>query len=70
MPKQDNKNNNYLKNILKKQPLITDYFKKKIIYGYDILNDEWHCCQCGENMGKGNPRQLCRKYYCEKQILY
>jgi hypothetical protein len=69
MPKQVNKNNNYLKNILKKQPLITDYFKK-IIYGYDRLNDEWHCCECGQNMGKGNPRQLCGKYYCEKNHLY
>lgn len=22
------------------------------------------CTECGEDMGKGNPRQLCGKFYC------
>jgi hypothetical protein len=49
------------------QTKITDYFKKKSnkIYGYNIKTKEWHCLECGISMGQQNPRQLCRKYYCD-----
>jgi len=50
--------------IKKNQPLITSYLKKKI-YGYDPLENTWYCCQCGCNMGRGNPRQFCGKYKCD-----
>jgi formylmethanofuran dehydrogenase subunit E len=32
-------------------------------YGYNKKTDNWHCLECGENMGN-NPRQLCGKSYC------
>jgi hypothetical protein len=32
-------------------------------YGYNIKTDNWHCLECGDNMGN-NPRQLCGKSYC------
>lgn len=54
-----------------KQTLITDYFDKvqiKKIYGYDPKTDCWFCTKCGINMGKNNPRQLCRKTYCENEF--
>ena len=25
---------------------------------------DWFCVECGESLGPGNPRQLCRKSYC------
>ena len=46
------------------QTLITKFFKKKI-YGYDSLENTWRCGECGIDMGPGNPRQYCGKYYCE-----
>lgn len=51
-----------------KQTIITNYFKKinKKIYGYDPENNNWHCIECGANMGPNNPRQLCGKYICIK----
>jgi hypothetical protein len=52
----------------KKQKRITDYFSKKVIRGYNPKTDCWHCLSCGENMGKHNPRQLCRKTYCENSF--
>jgi len=56
--------------IMKKiQTKITDYYKIKTIYGYNMKTNEWHCMQCGISMGKHNPRQLCRKYYCENYIF-
>ncbi len=51
------------------QTKITDYYKIKTIYGYNSKTNEWHCMQCGISMGKHNPRQLCRKYYCENIIF-
>lgn len=62
-----------------RQKLITDYFYKsntKIkfisnatpiekVYGYNKKTDSWHCTLCGIDMGKNNPRQLCRKSFCE-----
>lgn len=51
-----------------KQTIITNYFKKMIkkIYGYDSENNNWHCIECGANMGPNNPRQLCGKSICIK----
>ena len=64
-----------------KQKLITDYFNnnyknkknkldnysdsEEIVYGYNSKTDSWHCTLCGIDMGKNNPRQYCRKTYCE-----
>lgn len=57
-----------------KQKLITEYFSivsnnsdnsEIIVYGYNPKTDSWHCTLCGIDMGKNNPRQLCRKTYCE-----
>jgi hypothetical protein len=63
-----------------KQTLIIDYFvkkrknndnsellngKKKRICGYNSETESWHCLDCGIDMGQGNPRQLCGKYYCK-----
>jgi hypothetical protein len=31
--------------------------------GYNEESGNWHCIECGENMGD-NPRQLCGKSYC------
>ena len=42
--------------------------KNKKVYGYNRDTDSWHCIQCGIDMGQENPRQLCRKYYCENGI--
>jgi hypothetical protein len=39
--------------------------KRKIIYGYNNETGSWHCLMCGVDMGPSNPRQLCRKSYCE-----
>ena len=43
------------------QTKITDFFKKteKICYGYNGLTGDWHCLDCGGNMGN-NPSQLCK----------
>ena len=32
--------------------------------GFNDKTGSWHCTVCGEDMGSGNPRQLCRKSYC------
>jgi len=48
--------------------LTTDYKsieKNNLIKGYNYETDEWHCLSCGISMGKNNPRQLCKKIYCE-----
>ncbi len=34
------------------------------IYGYNKDTGNWHCIECGENMGSNNSRQLCGKSYC------
>ena len=34
------------------------------VYGYNEKTGNWHCLDCGENMGNNNPRQLCGKSYC------
>lgn len=36
---------------------------KERIYGYNESTKNWHCLECGDNMGD-NPRQLCGKSYC------
>ena len=33
---------------------------------YDGINK---CVQCGVDMGPQNPRQLCRKTYCENEVF-
>lgn len=38
---------------------------RKIIYGYNPETGSWHCIECGVDMGPDNPRQYCRKSYCE-----
>ena len=53
--------------MLTKQTKITDYFYKKKIYGYNSITGSWHCLQCGIDMGKHNPRQLCGKIYCNNK---
>ncbi len=58
-----NKNMNKVKSY--KTTFITDYYKPKKVYGYNLKTQEWHCLLCGVSMGKNNPRQLCRKSYCE-----
>jgi len=61
------KNNNISK--IKIQSTIPKFFKKinKKSYGYNVVTDEWHCLECGESMGKDNPRQLCGKYFCHNK---
>ena len=49
---------------LHKQTKITDYYKVKKTYGYNVKTGDWHCTVCGISMGRGNPRQLCSKSYC------
>lgn len=55
-----------------KTKLITDFFKyipkEKKVFGYNPETEEWHCILCGISMGCNNPRQLCKKYYCENNI--
>ena len=50
------------------QSTITKFFKKETINikitGYNEITEEWHCLECGDSMGKDNPRQLCGKYFC------
>jgi len=36
-------------------------------YGYNDKTGNWHCLECGDNMGD-NPRQLCGKGYCYNNI--
>jgi hypothetical protein len=36
-----------------------------IIGGYNSNTNSWHCIECGIDMGLCNPRQLCKKTYCE-----
>ncbi len=63
------------------QTLITNYFnysdkkinssdknkmkENNIIRGYNIETCSWHCIECGVDMGKSNPRQYCKKTFCE-----
>ena len=52
------------------QTKITDYFNitqqsTKKVYGLNDKTHSWHCISCGVDMGIHNPRQLCRKYYCD-----
>lgn len=37
----------------------------EVVYGYNSKTDDWHCTLCGISMGRNNPRQLCRKTYCD-----
>ena len=46
-----------------KQTRITDYFDT-VNRGYNHKTGDWHCIQCGDNMGPNNPRQLCGKTRC------
>jgi hypothetical protein len=45
-----------------KQTKITDYYKTKVNLYEEI--ETWLCTQCGIDMGKCNPRQLCGKTFC------
>lgn len=47
-----------------------DTVMEEIVYGYNEASDDWHCMQCGVNMGPNNPRQLCCKYYCPEAYQY
>lgn len=64
MDNKKKKSKKYIE-FLKTQPLITTFFSKKRIYGYNELTNSWHCCECGIDMGPGNPRQLCGRYCCD-----
>lgn len=51
-----------------KQTLITDYYKsdkKTIKYKFKFDPNTWYCIKCGRDLGPMNPRQLCKKLYCE-----
>ena len=61
--KKKNSNSNIFSQKSIKQIQITSFFKKKI-YGYNHLENTWHCCECGVDMGSSNPRQFCGKYQC------
>jgi hypothetical protein len=60
---------NYFKKITKNNDLdsikIDNYTKngRNVYYGYNKETGNWHCIDCGENMGD-NPRQLCGKGMC------
>jgi hypothetical protein len=46
--------------------------KRKIeekVFGYNEETDSWHCVECGVDMGPCNPRQLCRKSFCENYFI-
>ena len=66
----------------KNQSLIIDFIKIKdnkkylleqkntqLVYGYNWKTDSWHCLECGEDMGKTNPRQLCGKTHCHNKYF-
>lgn len=36
---------------------------------YNDTYDDNFCTECGQSMGLNNPRQLCRKTYCENKIF-
>jgi hypothetical protein len=59
--------------VVKKQKIITYSFKivkkQKKIYGFNKNTEEWHCLECGISMGSNNPRQFCRKTYCENNYI-
>ena len=38
-----------------------------IATGYNNKTNSWHCTRCGVDMGINNPRQLCKKWFCEKK---
>ena len=39
------------------------------IYGCNPATNCWHCLICGLNMGINNPRQYCKKTYCDQMVL-
>ena len=55
------------------QTKMTDFYDIKytetVCYGYNDKTGSWHCLTCGVDMGINNPRQLCRKYFCENEYL-
>lgn len=62
----NNKDDKEEKNINKeeKDKEQKDKEENKKIYGYNKDTGDWHCLECGENMGQNNSRQLCGKYRC------
>ena len=38
------------------------------IFGFNEKTNSWHCTVCGTDMGIHNPRQLCGKTKCYKDI--
>ena len=47
-----------------RQTVITEFFKKKRVKGYNSETGSWHCVECGVDMGEMNPRQYCGKWTC------
>lgn len=45
------------------------YTRSSLVLGYDEKNNTWCCSFCGEDMGEGNPRQLCCKTYCHNEVI-
>ena len=37
------------------------------VFGYNSVTESWHCLECGDDLGKHNPRQLCGKSYCRNK---
>jgi hypothetical protein len=55
------------------QKKITDFYKsiksnKKKINNYNPEIYDNYCLICGISMGPNNPRQLCRKTWCQNSI--
>lgn len=50
--KIDSSNDDYIINL-----------ENNLVFGYNEKTGNWHCVECGENMGN-NPRQLCGKNIC------
>ena len=38
---------------------------EEFVFGHNLKTGSWHCTVCGTDMGPANPRQLCRKSYCD-----
>ena len=53
-----------IQNIQNIQNIQKEKDKDKKVYGYNSLTSNWHCLECGINMGPNNSRQLCGKYMC------
>jgi hypothetical protein len=63
----DNDSNSYSYSNSYSKKIEIDNFDnlEKKVYGYNPKTNSWHCTMCGIDMGENNPRQLCRKTWCE-----